>query len=334
MGSPLLFALSISFVLVAAGLFAWMVAQGRQQGALMRANVDRQIELSRAMASAAASAAASGLRAGTLPPAMINAASSAAGATASAATAAAAREARSWEMPPWLLGSVPKPAAVFIPGVVLAVFAVMAMAMGMVPAIAFLSLAVVSMAFGVWLRLQSRRKLIVRQLPGFMDAMVRMIAIGNSTQGAFQNAAVTAKAPLRGYMEKVTAMMRAGVELEAALLQVALAIRIDQLVLLASVLGLGVRYGGRADVLIERMANFMRDEEQAGRELEALSAETRMSAWILGLLPVLVGGFIIMTNAAYFVTMWNDPSGRNLMLSAIALQVVGGIILWRMARLD
>lgn len=334
MASPLVFVLGISLLLVGAGLFAWMFARDRQQRIAVRQNLDRQLEQSRLKASHVTTGVAGGLRAGTFPPAMINAAAHAAGATASAATAAAARESRGWDMPPWLLGAIPRPAAVAVPGVVLAVSAIMASSMGVVPAVAFLAFAIASVAFGVWFRLQGRRKQLVAQLPGFMDAMVRMITIGNSTQGAFQNATITAKQPLRDHMEKVTSMLRAGVELEAALLQVALAIRIDQLVLLASVLGLGVRYGGRADVLLERMGNFMRDEEQAERELQALSAETRMSAWILGMLPVLVGGFIIMINAAYFVTMWGDPSGRSMMLAAIGLQIAGGLILWRMARLD
>jgi hypothetical protein len=86
--------------------------------------------------------------------------------------------------------------------------------------------------------------------------------------------------------------------------------------LLASILGLGVRYGGRADLLLERVGNFMRDREQAEQELVAMSAETRLSAWILGLLPVGVGAFLIMTNPGYFMGMWNDGTGRILIFSA------------------
>ncbi|MFS9531751.1 type II secretion system F family protein, partial [Klebsiella pneumoniae] len=60
----------------------------------------------------------------------------------------------------------------------------------------------------------------------------------------------------------------------------------NELVLLSSVLRLALRYGGRADIVMERTAAFMRDRQQAQRELFALSAETRLSAWIIGLLPV------------------------------------------------
>jgi tight adherence protein B len=116
----------------------------------------------------------------------------------------------------------------------------------------------------------------------FIDAMVRLITIGNSTQAAFQLAISTTAAPLRGHLERAASLVRAGVDLDRALHQTAANVRVEEMFLLASILGLGVRYGGRADLLLERVGNFMRDREQAEHELVAMSAETRLSAWILG----------------------------------------------------
>ncbi len=328
MSEALAAVLSVGILMLAAGLFVWSMARARQERAVTRINLDKQLAQSRVGLAAASSYPAN--------PAMSSAMSSGTPQRDAKASGGLASFGNwgNWEMPPWLLGAVPQTAALLVPGVVLAVTGLIAWGIGAVSAVAFFLLACTALAFTVWLRLQSRRRKLVAQLPGFMDSMVRFIAIGNSTQSAFQTAASTAKEPLRAYMDRVSAMLRAGVELEPALLQVAQGIRIDELVLLASVLGLGVRYGGRADVLLERMANFMRDEEQANRELQALSAETRLSAWILGLLPVLVGAMIVIINANYFTLMWADPSGRSLMMAALGLQLLGGLILWRMARLD
>jgi tight adherence protein B len=127
--------------------------------------------------------------------------------------------------------------------------------------------------------------------------------------------------------------VRAGVDLDRALHQTADNVRIEEMYLLASILGLGVRYGGRADLLLERVGNFMRDREQAEQELSALSSETRLSAWILGLLPVGVGAFLIFTNPSYFMGMWNDGTGRILIFSAVGLQLTGAALLYRLARL-
>ncbi len=187
--------------------------------------------------------------------------------------------------------------------------------------------------FALWLRVQKFRRQLVSQLPAFIDAMVRLITIGNSTQAAFQLGIASTQPPLRGYLERAANLVRAGVDLDRALHQMATSVRVEEMYLLASILGLGVRYGGRADLLLERVANFMRDREQAEHELVAMSSETRLSAWILGLLPVGVGGFIIVSNPTYFLRMWQDSTGQMLIFGAVGLQLLGAVLLYRLAKL-
>lgn len=188
-------------------------------------------------------------------------------------------------------------------------------------------------AFAIWLRLQKHRRQLISQLPPYIDAMVRLITIGNSTQASFQLAIATTNAPLRAYLERAASLVRAGMDLDRALHQTATHARIEEIYLLASILGLGVRYGGRSDLLLERVSNFMRDREQAEHELVAMSSETRLSAWILGMLPVGVGLAIVMLNPDYFMRMWQDSTGQMLVFGAVGLQLLGAILLYRLARL-
>ena len=51
--------------------------------------------------------------------------------------------------------------------------------------------------------------------------------------------------------------------------------------MVAAVVSIALRFGGRSDQVLERMAAFMRDVSQARSELSASSAEIRLSAWIL-----------------------------------------------------
>ncbi|WP_439587409.1 type II secretion system F family protein [Hydrogenophaga sp.] len=237
-------------------------------------------------------------------------------------------------LPGWLLGAV-APGAL-LGGCVAIGVAVSAAALlsNAVSALGLLAMLLIGGAFMVWLKVQSMRRQIIRQLPGFLDVIVRLIVTGNSTHAAFQTAVAGAKQPLRVHMDNAMGLVSAGLDIDQALLQVARKVRIDELFLLASILGLGVRYGGRSDLLLERVANFMRDHEEAEQELVAMSAETRLSAWILGLLPIVVGGSIITTNGDYFARMWTDPTGQVMVVGALALQAVGGLLLYRLARLS
>jgi tight adherence protein B len=182
-------------------------------------------------------------------------------------------------------------------------------------------------------RANKRRQLIVRQLPLFLDGIVRLITLGNSVPAAFQAALQSTEAPLRECLDYVSRMLRTGVEIDRALSQVAVIYGVRELELVGAVLRLSVKYGGRADVMLDRMASFMRDLEQAERELVAMSAETRLSSWVLAMLPIGIGGFLILSNPSYFASMWFDPTGRLLVYLAFGLQMVGAYMLYRLARL-
>lgn len=204
---------------------------------------------------------------------------------------------------------------------------------GLVAACAASVGAAAAVALFVTARAQRRRLAIVAQLPMFLDGIVRLVTLGNSVPAAFQAALQSTEAPLRECLDHVSRMMRAGVEIDRALAHVATVYRTREFGFVGAVLRLSVKYGGRADVMLERMSTFMRDLEQAERELSAMSAETRLSAWVLVALPLLIGGFLIATNPTYFKTMWGDGDGRRLVYLAFALQAAGGYLLYRMTRL-
>lgn len=199
-------------------------------------------------------------------------------------------------------------------------------------AVVALLVSLVVAIFLIWNRIRKLHRKLLQQLPGFLDGVVRLMTIGSSVPAAFQHAIANTEAPLRQCLMQAIHLQRAGSELDQAVQHVGRAYKIDELVLVASVLRLSTRYGGRADVVMERTATFMRDREQAQRELMALSAETRLSAWILGLLPVVVAGAIFVLNAGYIMLMWKDSTGRLMLLGALGLEVIGAFMLYRLAK--
>ncbi|PRX26540.1 tight adherence protein B [Paraburkholderia sp. BL18I3N2] len=208
-----------------------------------------------------------------------------------------------------------------------------AMVGGALAACVALIACVMFLYFLLTMRVNKRRQQIVRQLPLFLDGIVRLITLGNSVPAAFQAALQTTEAPLRECLDYVSRMLRTGVEIDRALSQVATIYGVRELELVGAVLRLSVKYGGRADVMLERMASFMRDLEHAERELVAMSSETRLSSWVLAMLPIGIGGFLILSNPKYFASMWFDPTGRQLVYLAFVLQVLGAYLLYRLANL-
>ncbi|QDQ83728.1 type II secretion system F family protein [Paraburkholderia megapolitana] len=249
------------------------------------------------------------------------------------------RYARAWAQ--YAFNNVVSRAGIRNPQVSLSIVAVLVIALcaltwsegGALGACVMLIVSGVVIYFALSMRASRRRRAIVRQLPSFLDGIVRLVTLGNSVPAAFQATLQTTEAPLRDCLDHVSRMLRTGVEIDRALSQVAQLYGARELDLVGSVLRLSVKYGGRSDVMLDRMATFMRDLEQAERELVAMSSETRLSSWVLGLLPVGIGGFLIVTNPRYFGSMWFDPFGRKILYLAFALQILGAYLLYRLTRL-
>lgn len=187
--------------------------------------------------------------------------------------------------------------------------------------------------FGIWQRISKRRRTLLQQLPGFLDNMVRLITIGNSPHAAFQMAVPNVPAPLGDALQQASVMLSANPDMGLAMTQLERTWRLPEFGLLAAVFRMSVRYGGRTDLVLERVSAYIRDRQAAERELHALSAEIRLSAWVLALLPIVVGGLIMVLNAGYFLRMWQDPSGQTMILLAAALEAIGAFLLYRLARL-
>jgi len=187
--------------------------------------------------------------------------------------------------------------------------------------------------FGIWLRLNKRRQKVLSQLPGFLDNMVRLISIGNSPHAAFQISSGNVPEPLGASVRDAAASLSVSPDLGQAMQQLERSWGLPEFGLVAAVFRMSTRYGGRADVVLERVSAYIRDRQSAERELHALSTEVRLSAWILALLPIVVGGLIMVLNQGYFMRMWDDPTGRKMIFVAAALQLIGSFVLYRLARL-
>lgn len=336
MADPRLIAAIVALLLAAAAALLWHGTLRARSRKLTQSVLERRIHTSRAAAANAAWRAPVAGPGGEETPASL--AARLGGSPWMAAPAAAAKPP---PPPRRLLPPLPGPLqgivserafTWFVAGTLLACL-LAALAGGPAAALGALLLILSASSFLLWLRMQKIHRRLVRQLPEFIDTMVRLITIGNSTQAAFQMAIAPTPEPLHGYLDTAGSLVRAGMNLDQALNQVAAQVRVEEMFLLSSILGLGVRYGGRADLLLERVSNFMRDREQAEHELVAMSAEVRLSAWILGILPTAVGAAIIMINPDYFLRMWSDAAGRSLLFGSLGLQALGAFMLYRLARI-
>lgn len=217
--------------------------------------------------------------------------------------------------------------------VALALSVLVALQGGALMGLALLVVCMLLGTFGIWLRLSRRRAKMLTQLPSFLDNMVRLLSIGNSLHAAFQFASGNVPQPLGAALQHASASLNVSPDLGQAMAQLERTWGLPEFGLLAAVFRTTTRYGGRADVVLERVSSYIRDRQSAERELHSMSAEVRLSAWILALLPIVVGTIIMLLNPGYFMRMWNDVMGQKMIMLAAVLQIFGSFFLYRLARL-
>ncbi|HWD33385.1 type II secretion system F family protein [Pseudomonas caricapapayae] len=181
-------------------------------------------------------------------------------------------------------------------------------------------------------RYHRRLRRMIEQLPVLLDHTVRSLKSGRTLSDAVLGAIDASREPLHGAMQRVRRNVQMGIGLDDAMQDLAELYDQDELRLFALGLRINHRYGGNASELLENLIKLIREREQGARQLRAMTGETRMTAIVLGLLPVGMAGYFLISNPKYLLTMWNDSNGQFMLLGAFGLQVFGCLALWRMLR--
>lgn len=186
----------------------------------------------------------------------------------------------------------------------------------------------------LWLqrRASIRVKDILFQLPLFLDQVLRALGTGRSMEGALELATNESPEPLKTVFERVLRENQLGKDLGLAIQETADLYRLHELYLVSLAIRVNRSYGSSVRELIKNIIKMIHDREAARRELKTMTGETRVTAWVLGLLPLLIAGYIMMMNPGYMTTMWDDSSGRFMLFTAVLFQMIGAFALWRMIK--
>jgi tight adherence protein B len=181
-------------------------------------------------------------------------------------------------------------------------------------------------------RYQRRIKRMIEQLPQLLDHTVRSLKAGRTLADSVLGGIEITEDPLQQAMGRIQRNVQLGVSLPESTHDFAEFYERDEFRLFALGLKINHRYGGNASELLENLIKMIREREQAARQLRALTGETRVTAYVLGALPISMIGYFLVVNPAYLMTMWNDGTGRTLLFVALGMQLLGCFTLWRMLR--
>lgn len=181
-------------------------------------------------------------------------------------------------------------------------------------------------------RYRMKVQTMVSQLPLFIDQVVRGLVTGRNVEGAIKLALESTPEPLKAVIDRANRQVELGADLGGALREAATFYDVRELHLLALAVNTSRVYGGSPKDMLDSIVNVIRQREQMKAELNAMTGETRVSAWVLGLLPLMIGVYMVWSNPQYIGEMWGTSTGRNVLIGALSWQALGGLALWRMVK--
>jgi len=172
------------------------------------------------------------------------------------------------------------------------------------------------------------------QLPEALDVIKRALKAGHPFTQSLKLIADDMEEPVSQEFERIFTEISYGNELRTALM--GLLERVPSVSAMAFITAVLVQKetGGNLAETIERITAVIRGRFKLQRHVRTLSAEGRLSAWVLMLVPLAL--FVVMWFATpgYLPLLINNPKGPSLIMAACVLEVLGTIWIRRIIRIQ
>ena len=189
-----------------------------------------------------------------------------------------------------------------------------------------------------WLLLtvrQGRREnAFLAQLPDTLQMLAGSLQAGYSLPQAIDTVAREGQPPVSAEFNRALVESRLGMPVEDALEGIAGRMASQDFSWVVMAVRIQRDVGGNLAELLLMVADTLRERERLRRQVRVLSAEGRLSGWILGALPVLFFVYLAVANPTYLAPMWSTSLGIAMIVLGLVLLVVGAVWLTRVVKVE
>jgi len=186
----------------------------------------------------------------------------------------------------------------------------------------------------VSVRISRRQAAFAEQLPDVLQLVAGALQSGFSLPQALDTVVREGSQPAAGEFSRALAETRIGGELEVAMNKVADRMNSTDLRWTIMAIGIQRQVGGNLVEVLSNTVDTMRERAQMRRQVRALSAEGRLSAYILVALPLLMAGYMFLVRRDYIRALYTTAPGLTMLIGSVVLIVVGSIWMRNIVRLE
>jgi tight adherence protein B len=184
------------------------------------------------------------------------------------------------------------------------------------------------------LRIDRRSAAFSEQLPDALQLMIGSLRSGFSLPQALESLVREAPEPVAAEFGRAFAEHKLGADVSDALERVAQRTQSEDLGWAVMAVRIQREVGGNLAEVLQTTVDTMRDRARLRRHVRSLSAEGRISAWVLIGLPIGLALFMFLYRRDYMVPLVTDPVGITLLIGGGMLFVIGIVWLTRVVKVD
>jgi|CXWL01.1.fsa_nt_gi tight adherence protein B len=184
----------------------------------------------------------------------------------------------------------------------------------------------------IWLVQQRRARVRRFELlfPDTLELMSRSLRAGHALLESIGIVAQEAAEPIKSEFGRVAQEVLFGVSLPDSLKAMAARVESRELNFFVTSLLIQRETGGNLAGIIDFISELTRKRFELELKIRAVSAEGRLSVGVIFALPLAVGGLLWFLNPGYLAPLYEDPVGRVVTGTGVALSLIGLVITRRM----
>ncbi len=171
---------------------------------------------------------------------------------------------------------------------------------------------------------KSRRlERVDQQLPDALDLIGRALRAGHAFPTAMKMVGDEMAAPIADEFRITFDEVNFGISMSDALMNLATRVPSTDLRYFVIAVLIQRETGGNLAELLDNISKIIRERIKLMGQIRVLSAEGKMSAWVLGLLPFGAGLMIYLTTPSFLSVLFTDPMGRKMVATCLVMMVLG-----------
>lgn len=181
-----------------------------------------------------------------------------------------------------------------------------------------------------------RRRRLARfevQLPEALDLMLRALRSGHSFASALQMVGQEMPNPVAAEFSTVHDEVNFGVAMEQALTNLTERVPLTDLRYFVVAVLIQRDSGGNLTEVLGNLSRLIRERLKLRSKVKVMSADGRLSAWILTLMPFALAALMNTFNPGFMAPLWTDPIGIVMLQFLLTMMVVGVVVMQKIIRI-